>query len=103
MIKEVATEVVSQIRDSIKADGEEKQSDIVKAVLATLKARYVNITRVIDFSAVNKTTTQNSLNAICDGGADTSMLGDQLKVMFHNDNETVNVGGCIEGMVKKNV
>jgi len=95
--------MVSQIRDSIKVDDENNNSDVGKAILATLKARYINITRVVDFSVVNKATTENSLNAIYDGGADTSMLGDQFRVIFHNDNETVNVGGCIDSMVKKNV
>ena len=50
LIKEVAIEVVSQIRDGIKADDEEKQSDVGKAILATLKARYINITRVINIT-----------------------------------------------------
>jgi len=103
LIQQVAIEVVSQIRDSIKADDEDNNSDIGKAILATLKARYIKITRVVDFSVVNKVTTENSLNAICDGGADSSMLGDQFKVVFHNDNETANVGGCIDGMGKKNL
>ena len=62
-----------------------------------------SVTRVTTTIAHRIRTTQNSLNYICDGGADTSMLGDQFKVMFHNDNETVNVGGCIEGIMKKNV
>jgi len=101
LIQEVTTEVVSQIRDSIKADDDNNNSDTGKVILATLKERYINITRVVDFSVVNKVTTLNSLNSICDGGADTFMLGDQFKVIFHNDNESVNVGGCIDGVVKK--
>ena len=71
--------------------------------MATLKSRNIKITRIVDISEVNKVTTETSLNAICDGGTDTSMLDDQFKVLFYNDNKEVNVGGCMEGMAKKNV
>jgi len=47
-IAEIATEVVSQIRDSIKIDDKDSDPDLDKAILATLKVRYINVTGVVD-------------------------------------------------------
>ena len=47
-------------------------------------------------------TVEEVLNTIIDGGADTSMLNNKFKVILQNYYETVNVGGCIDGMVEEN-